>query len=81
MTEDIELFFLSFFQNKHSCFPLQTHNVIFFKGIKHEKKQKGGWVSLEKNNTWLPQVFWQNTSCYNLKATLDNSTLNINSHC
>jgi len=24
MTEDIELFFLSFFQNKHSFFPLQT---------------------------------------------------------
>lgn len=41
MTEDIELFFffsLSLFQNKHSCFPLQTHNVLCFKGMKHEKK-------------------------------------------
>ena len=40
MTEETELFFLLFFQNKHSCFPLQTHNVLCFKGMKHEKNME-----------------------------------------
>lgn len=45
---------MSFFQNKHSCFSLQTHNILCFNGMTHEKLR--GRFSSKENNTWLLKV-------------------------